>query len=288
LNFEILKNNQIMKLRLGFSTCPNDTFIFDAMIHNKIDCEGLSFDLLLADVEVLNKEAINNKIDITKISYFAYTFVAQNYLILDSGSALGKKNGPLLVSKKKIYPDEVDNLKIAIPGKHTTANLLLSIAYPNAKNKIEYLFSDIEEVVLSNETDAGLIIHENRFTYEQKGLKKIVDLGEFWEQKTGLSIPLGGIIVNRNLSFDLQQKINRVLQRSVEYAFKYPLDSLEFIRKYAQDMNEEIMYKHINLYVNEFTRNLGKDGKNSILKLYDYAKEYKIIKDLPEKIFFND
>jgi len=277
-----------MKLRLGFSTCPNDTFIFDAMIHNKIDCEGLSFDLLLADVEVLNKEAINNTIDITKISYFAYTFVAQNFLILDSGSALGRNNGPLLVSKKKIYADEVDYLKIAIPGKHTTANLLLSIAYPNAKNKFEYLFSDIEDVVLSNEADAGLIIHENRFTYQERGLKKIIDLGEFWEQKTKLTIPLGGIIVNRRLNFDVQQKINRVLQRSVNYAFNNPLDSLEFIRKYAQDMNQEVMYKHINLYVNDFTKDLGKVGKNSISKLYEFAKEMKIISNLPEKIFLNN
>ena len=169
------------KISLGFSTCPNDTFIFDAMVHQKIDTEGLEFEVILGDVEELNNKALKNELDVTKISYHAFSKIAENYLLLDSGSALGYKNGPLLISKHKIYSDEVNDVKIAIPGANTTANLLLSIAFPNAKNKKEYLFSDIEEVVLSGEMDAGLIIHENRFTYEKKGLKKIIDLGEFWE-----------------------------------------------------------------------------------------------------------
>ena len=276
-----------MILKLGFSTCPNDTFIFEAMVNHKVDCEGLQFDLHLADVEELNHEALNNILDITKVSYHAYAYVAQNYLILDSGSALGKNNGPILISKKKIYADEINNLKIAIPGKMTTANLLLSIAYPEAKNKIEYLFSDIEEVVNSNEVDAGLIIHESRFTYEKKGLRKIVDLGEFWEHKTKSTIPLGGIIANRRLTNDTIFKINRVLKRSIEFAFKNPHESVNFIRKYAQEIDEQVMFKHIELYVNNFTLELGEEGKKSIKNLFQYAQNLKLIPSLPEKIFIN-
>ncbi|NPA67069.1 MAG: 1,4-dihydroxy-6-naphthoate synthase, partial [Chlorobi bacterium] len=211
-----------MKLTLGFSTCPNDTFIFDAAVHHKIDTEGVEFELFLGDVEELNRKAFDAEIDITKLSYHAYAYAAENYVLLNSGSALGRNNGPLLISKKKIYPDEVDDLKIAIPGKYTTANLLLGIAYPYAKNKIPYLFSDIEDAVVDEEVDAGLIIHENRFTYEAKGLKKIKDLGEYWETLTGKPIPLGGIVINRRHPKDLQLKISNIIKRSIEYAYENP------------------------------------------------------------------
>ena len=274
-----------MKLKLGFSTCPNDTFIFDAMVHGRIDTEGLEFDLVLADVEELNKAAFEHEIDITKLSYHAYAYVANNYLLLDSGSALGNNNGPLLISKHKIYPDEVNDVSIAIPGKYTTANLLLSIAYPKVKNKKEYLFSDIEEVVLSGEMDAGLIIHENRFTYADRGLKKIRDLGEFWETKTQLPIPLGGIVVNRKLSKEVQQKVNRVLRRSLEFAYENPNAALPFIKQYAQEMDEEVMYKHIKLYVNDFSLDLGDKGKKAIKKLYKTASDLNVIPEMPEDIF---
>lgn len=274
-----------MKLKLGFSTCPNDTFIFDAMVHGRIDTEGLEFDLVLADVEELNKHAFENEIDVTKLSYHAYAYVAKNFVLLNSGSALGNNNGPLLISKRKIYPDEIEDVRIAIPGKYTTANLLLSTAYPNATNKKEYLFSDIEEAVLSNEIDAGLIIHENRFTYAQRGLKKIMDLGEFWETKTNLPIPLGGIVVNRRLPLELQQKVDRVLHRSLEFAYENPNAALPFIKQFAQEMDEEVMYKHIKLYVNDYSMDLGKKGKQAIKKLYETATELKIIPQMPEDIF---
>ncbi len=274
-----------MTLRLGFSTCPNDTFIFDAMIHHKIDTEGLNFDVLLADVEELNKEAFRNEIDITKLSYHAYAYIAENYQLLNTGSALGNNNGPLLISKTKIFPDEVNDLKIAIPGKYTTANLLLSIAYPKATNKKEYLFSDIEEVILSNEVDAGLIIHENRFTYQNKGLKKIIDLGEYWEATEKMPIPLGGIVVNRQLPNETKLKIQRVLRSSVNYAFQNPLASLSFIKKYAQEMNEEVMHNHIKLYVNNYTKELGETGKKAIETLYKVAAEKDIVKVSTKNIF---
>lgn len=273
------------KISLGFSSCPNDTFIFDALVHHKIDTEGLQFEVFMADVEVLNKKALNQELDVTKISYHAYAYASDNYCLLDSGSALGKNNGPLLISKHKIYPDEITNLKIAIPGKHTTANLLFSVAFPEATHKMEYLFSDIEEVVLSNEVDAGLIIHENRFTYEKKGLQKIIDLGEYWENESQLPIPLGGIAVKRNLDRDIQLKINRMLKRSIKFAFKNPKSAYSYIKNHAQEMDEDVMYKHVNLYVNNYSLELGNEGRKAIKFLYEKAISLGIIHEINKQIF---
>ena len=274
-----------MKLTLGFSTCPNDTFIFDALIHRKVDTKGLEFDVHLADVEELNRSAFTGDIDITKLSYHAYAFVADNYKILTSGSALGYKNGPLLISKRKIYPDEIADLKIAIPGKYTTANLLFSIVFPVVKEKKQYLFSDIEEAILDGEVDAGVIIHENRFTYEKKGLKKIIDLGEDWEEKTNNPIPLGGIVIRRNIGVETQQKVNRVLRRSVEFALANPNSGYDFVKYHAQELNDDVIQKHINLYVNNFTVDLGEAGKKAVETLYGRALKEKIISTVPQDIF---
>ena len=262
-----------MNLTLGFSTCPNDTFIFDAMVNGRINTEGLLFNVHLADVEELNRMAFSAEIDISKVSYHAFAYLSDAYQLLTSGSALGFGNGPLLISKHKIYPDEIKELKIAIPGKYTTANLLLSLAYPQLTQKQEYLFSDIEEVILSGEMDAGVIIHENRFTYRSKGLRKIVDLGELWEQQYGLPIPLGGIIVKRKLPEDIRHKVNRVLRRSVEYALQNPNDSLPFVRQHAQSMDESVMQSHIRLYVNDFSVDLGVKGREAIDTLYAKGAE---------------
>ncbi len=274
-----------MKLTLGFSTCPNDTFIFDAAVHHKIDTEGIEFDIVLGDVEELNKKAFEGEIDITKLSYHAYAFAAKNYVLLNSGSALGNNNGPLLISKKKIYTDEINDLKIAIPGKFTTANLLLGIAYPQAKNKIPFLFSDIEEAILDNEVDAGLIIHENRFTYEAKGLKKIIDLGEYWENLTKMPIPLGGIVINRKYKSELQLKISNIIKRSIEYAYKNPSSSLNYIKQYAQEMDAEVMKKHIDLYVNNYSLDLGVKGQNAINTLYSEASKRDLIPKISDEVF---
>lgn len=274
-----------MQLSLGFSTCPNDTFIFDAMIHRKVDTEGLEFDVVLADVEELNRNAFAGNIDITKLSYHAYAYIANNYKLLTSGSALGYKNGPLLISKRKIYRDEVADLKVAIPGKYTTANLLFSIVFPKINEKKEYLFSDIEEAILDGEVDAGVIIHENRFTFEKKGLKKIIDLGEDWEEKTNNPIPLGGIVIQRKFDIETQQKVNRVLKRSVEFALANPGSSYDFVKNYAQELNEKVIQKHINLYVNNFTVDLGETGKKAVKTLYDKAVEERIIERFQPDIF---
>lgn len=273
------------KLHIGFSSCPNDTFIFDPLVNKRIDTKGMDFQVHIADVEELNRMALKAELDVTKISYYGYTFIADNYVLLDAGSALGRNNGPLLVSKHKIYPDELADIRIAIPGEHTTANLLLSIAFPEAKQKKSYLFSDIESVVLDEEMDAGLLIHENRFTYEQRGLQKIVDFGEYWEDTMRSPIPLGGIAIKRSLDAKLKLNFNEVLGKSVAYAFEHPKEAYPYIRKYAQEMDEEVMYKHIDLYVNEYTRNLGKQGRTAIQTLYKKASEQGLIPPLNQQIF---
>jgi 1,4-dihydroxy-6-naphthoate synthase len=274
-----------MKLKLGFSTCPNDTFIFDAMVHGKIDTEGLSFDIVMEDVEELNKKVMESSLDISKLSFHAYAYAAQNYTLLTSGTAMGRKNGPLLISKHKIYPDEVNSVRVAIPGIYTTANLLFSIEYPGTTNKKEYLFSDIEEAVLRGEVDAGVIIHENRFTYQKKGLRKILDLGERWEDKAGYPIPLGGIAIRRDLDQDLQFKVNRVLKRSVLFALENPNSGYDFIKKYAQELDDSVILRHIQLYVNDYTKELNEEGKEAIIYLYKTATEKGIIKLVTGDIF---
>ena len=274
-----------MKLTLGFSPCPNDTFIFDAMVHGRIDTEGLEFDFFLADVEELNRKAVTAELDITKISYHAYAYVAQNYLLLDSGSALGYHNGPLLLSKRKILTSNIAKKKIAIPGKFTTANLLFSIAWPDAGNKVEYLFSDIDNAILNEEVDAGLIIHGTRFTYYKRGLHKLADLGEFWERLTGLPIPLGAIVINRNIPEDVALKVNRIIRKSLEYAYKDSFASYDFVAGNAKDMDSTVMNNHIKLYVNEFSLDLGEKGKEAINVLFRIAGQKGVIPSLPERIF---
>ncbi len=274
-----------MKLKLGFSPCPNDTFMFDAIVNKKIDLKEFDFEIEIIDVEHLNKLAFDNILDITKISFHAYAYLSNQYQILLSGSALGNNNGPLLISKIKIYPDEVPNLKIAIPGKYTTANLLLDVAFPKVNEKNEYLFSDIEEAVLSNEVDAGLIIHENRFTYQEKGLKKIIDLGEYWEDLTHLPIPLGGIIIKKAFSSEMKKSINSILKESIEFAMKNPFSSRNYIKQYSQNLKDDVINKHIDLYVNDYSVNLNEEGRRSIEKLYQIATDKKIIPEIAKNIF---
>jgi 1,4-dihydroxy-6-naphthoate synthase len=280
-----------MKLTLGFSPCPNDTFIFDALIHHKIDTEGLDFEVFYDDVETLNQKAFRGELDITKLSYHAFAYMVDQYALLDAGSALGFGVGPMLICKgdpEALYSDlksNSSNLKIGIPGKYTTANFLLGLAFPEATNKLELVFSEIEDAVLTGKIDVGLIIHENRFTYQDKGLKKIIDLGDYWEKETGCAIPLGGIVVNRNLPLEVQLKVNRLIRKSVEFAFADPKSGLEFIKSHAQEMSEEVMYKHIDLYVNKYSINLGEEGRKAINLLFDTAKDKEIIPQISKKIF---
>ncbi|AEE53699.1 1,4-dihydroxy-6-naphthoate synthase [Haliscomenobacter hydrossis] len=277
-----------MKLTLGFSPCPNDTFIFDAMIHGRIDTEGLEFELFLGDVEELNRRAFATDLDITKLSYHAYAHLTDAYVLLDAGSALGNNCGPLLIAKTAITNARIPDLKIAIPGKLTTANFLLSLAYPKAIDKVELLFSEIEEAVLSGRVDAGLIIHENRFTYAEKGLVKLIDLGEFWEQTTGMPIPLGGIVIKRSLSAEIIAKVNRIIRRSVEYAWANPTASEAFVAEHAQEMDPAVRRQHIDLYVNRFSANLGTQGRDAVKYLFKIAQQEGIIPPQQQPIFVQD
>ncbi len=256
-----------MKFTVGISPCPNDTFIFDAMYHSLIDTHGMSFEFIFEDVETLNKLAQQGKLDIVKMSYANYFSVLDNYIMLRSGSALGNGVGPLLIAKENFPIQEISNLSIAIPGIHTTANFLLSFAFSESQNRTALPFSDIENKVLQGEFQAGVIIHENRFTYQDKGLIQLLDLGEYWEQKTELPIPLGGIAIRRNLSDEMQSQINFLIQSSISYSRKsYPVLS-QFVKNHAQEMDEAVMLKHIDLYVNENTFEISANGIDAVTKM---------------------
>jgi len=280
-----------MKLSIGFSPCPNDTFIFDALIHHKIDTEGLDFEVFFDDVETLNQKALKAELDITKLSFHAFAHVANQYALLDAGSALGFGVGPLLICKNEDLLNspnldaENSDLSVAIPGELTTANFLLGIAFPNLRQKQVMVFSEIENALLNNQIDLGLIIHENRFTYAEKGLHKIVDLGSYWEKLTGCAIPLGGIVVNRNLDQEIQLKVNRLIRKSVEFAFENPKSGIDFISSHAQEMDEAVMYKHIELYVNKYSVNLGTEGRKAIDILFKMAQEKGIIPEISNNLY---
>lgn len=269
-----------MQLSLGISPCPNDTFMFDALINDKkIDTEGLSFQVSYLDIQMLNQKALKAVFDITKLSFAAYAHVLQNYVLLNAGSALGFGVGPLLISKTPLKPEpaSINLLKIGIPGKNTTANLLFSMAFPEASNKTELLFSKIENAVQTGTIDAGVIIHENRFTYQAKGLHKVLDLGTYWENQTQMPIPLGAIATKRSFPKDLQQKINRVLKRSIQYAFSYPACSKQFVFSHAQAMDQEVIKQHIALYVNDYSLDLGTKGKTAVQTLFERARAHQLI-----------
>ncbi len=277
-----------MKLTLGLSPCPNDTFIFDALINGKIDTGDLKFEVLLEDVETLNKLAIKNTLDISKISYGVLPLLLEKYIVLNSGSALGTGVGPLLIANKEVDNEAIKNYIIAIPGEHTTAHMLFNLAFPEAANKIFIRYDEVENFVIGAKDKklAGVIIHENRFTYQQRGLIKIIDLGEFWEQKTNSPIPLGGIVAKRNIPATLLKKIDRLIRQSIKYSFaNYPILT-EYVRKHSQEMEEDILRKHIDLYVNDYSLDLGVKGKTAIVQLLSiYQKINSSSKKTFESIF---
>jgi len=257
---------------IGFSPCPNDTFIFDPLVNGLIDTEGITFKPVLEDVQTLNQWAIDGRLDITKLSYGVLPKVLDQYTVLPSGGALGEGVGPLLIARDDYPLEEVEQSPVAIPGENTTAHFLFSLAFPAARNKQFMVFSGIEDAVLSGKVKSGVIIHENRFTYQLKGLKKQVDLGEYWEQKTGNPIPLGAIVMRRAFSPDLQQQVNRLIQKSLDYSWNnYPQLS-QYVKDHSQEMEESVMRQHINLYVNDYTKNLGNKGRAAVMELLNIYK----------------
>lgn len=286
-----------MELTLGFSPCPNDTFIFDALIHGKIDTRGYRFHVEYHDVETLNNKAFQGELAITKLSYHAFAYAIEAYQLLDAGSALGFGVGPLLICKDKEIAErlspkagqvdlgKLNDLKVGIPGKYTTANFLLGLAYPSLQNKQEMLFSEIEQNLLDGSIDLGLIIHENRFTYAEKGLHKVSDLGDFWEQTTDCPIPLGGIVVKRSLPQEVKLAINDLIRESVRYGLAHPKSGLDYIRSHAQEMDESVMYRHIELYVNAYSQDLGETGRMAVKNLFEKAAALNLIPTTNKKLF---
>ncbi len=260
-----------MQLSLGFSPCPNDTFIFDALVNNITEAGHLNFEPVLEDVQTLNRWALEGKLAITKLSYGVLPLVTSHYQVLDSGSALGTGVGPLLITREPGFNGEVKDQPVAIPGEHTTAHLLFSLAYPRATQKIFLRYDQIESFVASGQ-GLGVIIHENRFTYQQKGLHKITDLGAYWAQHTGHPIPLGGIVIHRGLPDSVKMDINERIRQSIRQARKnYPQLS-DYIRSHAQEMEEAVMRQHIDLYVNDYSVSLGPAGRAAILELMETAR----------------
>ena len=257
------------KIRLAFSSCPNDTFIFDAIANKRISLDGLDFEITVGDVEELNRKALAGELDITKLSFYAYAQMHERFELCESGSALGHGNGPLLVSKQRINPNEVRFLKIAIPGRHTTANFLLKHAYPGIAETHEYLFSKIEQAVLDGEVDAGVLIHEGRFTYQKKGLRLITDLGEYWEKTTGNPVPLGCIAMRRELPEETRRAFEQLLLKSIRYAIQNPFDSKEYMHQHAQSQSPEVILQHLTFFVNEYTIELGDEGRKAAKHFVD-------------------
>ncbi len=273
------------KLKLGISPCPNDTFIFHALTHGLLDSDEFEFEVDHLDVEALNNKAAEEYYDIIKISYATVADQLSNYQLLRSGGALGKGVGPLLIAKEEMTEEQIDEALIAIPGQNTTANFLLSLAYPRAQNKKELVFSDIEEAILNEEADAGLIIHENRFTYQDKGLISLMDLGNYWEEVSSSLIPLGGIAVKRNMQEELKLKLNNLVRESVEYAFQDPRASRDYVKAHSADLNDEVIDQHIELYVNKYSIDLGKEGEKAVQTFFDKALEKGLIDELIQPIF---
>lgn len=250
-----------MLLKLHISPCPNDTFMFDAMINRRIDCEGLEFDVEYHDIEELNDGVLRGLADVSKISCAVLPAIVESYRLLDAGAALGRGNGPLLVRRRG---EQGAIRRIAVPGLHTTANLLIKRLFPEIEECEPMLFSRIAEAVERGDFDGGVLIHEGRFVYHKRGLELVADLGEEWERRTSLPLPLGGIVARRGLSSEITERIERVLRRSIEYAFANPMASREFVKCHAQELDDEVIESHIALFVNSFSLSLGDEGRSAI------------------------
>jgi len=272
-------------LTLGYSPCPNDTFIFYPLVHGKISLDDLMFRVQLEDVETLNRLALEAMLDVTKVSFHALGFIRREYALLRSGSALGRGCGPLLVASEFMALDKIKKEKIAIPGMYTTAHLLLKLYLGRDTQTVTMLFHQVMDAVKRGDFKAGVIIHEGRFTYQVHGLKKILDLGEWWENTTGLPIPLGGIVVRRSLGFEITRRVERLVRESVTYALTYPEETREYIKIHAQELDEEVIKQHIGLYVNPLSLDLGVEGQKAVEYLFKLAEKQGLLPKLPGPLF---
>jgi len=276
-------------LSLGYSPCPNDTFIFYALIHGRVDTKNLRFKEILLDVETLNQKALHAEFDLSKVSYHALGHLRKKYCMLRAGGSLGKGCGPLIVAKKEYTMEELRSKKIAIPGRLTTAFLLLQLYNPDFRlqtsDLFEIPFNKIMDAVANEEADAGLIIHESRFTYPSYGLKQIIDLGEWWEKETGLPLPLGGIIAKHSLGEGLNKKVNKIIRSSVEYALSNRAEPMDYIKEHSQELSDDVINQHISLYVNEYSLDVGQEGEKAVIELLSRAEDSGVIPKVKQKIF---
>ena len=257
------------QLTLGYSPCPNDTFIFYALAAGLVSSERIDFQIELADVQELNQWAMRDKLDVSKISYGVLPLLTDRYDLLSAGGALGMGVGPLLIARDVDMLQQIGQLPVAIPGEQTTAHILFSLAFPEWTNKRFIRYDQIEDFVASGQ-GFGVIIHENRFTYADKGLVLAKDLGAHWEQTTGAPIPLGGIVIRESIPPEIKFEVNQLIQASLRYAWAHVQDALPgYIRCNAQEMSEEVMWKHIHLYVNQFSEQIDSKGLEGIKKLFD-------------------
>ena len=271
-----------MNLSLGYSPCPNDCFIFYALAHGKVTPD-IKWGIRLEDVEALNQMARQAILEVSKISYHAYAYLMNDYVMLPAGGALGKGVGPLIVTKEKL--ESLSKKRVAIPGGLTTANLLLKLSQPDDINIVTLRYDQIMPAVAKGEVDAGLIIHESRFTYQEQGLQKFLDVGQWWESTTGHLLPLGGIIAKRSLGTETLQRINAAIRESLDYAYHYPEQTKEYVAKYAQEMSQEVRQKHIGLYVNEYSLDVGEAGRNAVKELFKRAEARGIIPKIERVLF---
>ncbi|MFN7540233.1 MAG: 1,4-dihydroxy-6-naphthoate synthase [Bacteroidota bacterium] len=280
-----------MKLSIGFSPCPNDTFIFDALVNGKIDTGGIEFEPVLEDVQTLNQWAIQGRLDVTKISYGVLPNILSHYAMLNSGGAMGRGVGPLLITtadNSRLSIEQLSQLPVAIPGENTTAHLLLSHALPAFQQKKFMLFHEIEDALIAGEVASGVIIHENRFTYADKGLVLLNDLGKFWEESLNSPIPLGGIAMKRTFPLDIQRQVDQLIQSSLRQAEEALPELSSYVQLHAQEMDPSVQRMHIDLYVNEFSRNAGAEGKHAVSVLMDaYQRLRGITPDAVPNIFID-
>lgn len=273
------------KLSLGFSPCPNDTYIFHALVHGLVDTAITFADPLLEDVETLNLWAMQAKLDITKLSFHALGHVLDEYCVLNAGSALGRGCGPLLVAAEQVDFEKAEDLRVAIPGKYTTAAMLFQMFAPRCTELVEMRFEQIMASVANKDVDVGVIIHESRFTYAQEGLVCLADLGQWWEETSGLPIPLGCIAAKRNLGDTVIAEVDRAIRTSLEMAYDDPQACLPYIRRYSQEIDEKVVQDHIGLYVNDYSLELGEEGRQAVEVFLERGREAGILPNTTSRIF---
>ncbi len=266
-----------MKITIAYSPCPNDTFMFHSVAKGLVRMDGCEFDVHLHDVETLNRMAFEGVYDVTKLSFHAWLLVADRYEMLGAGAALGYGCGPVVVSRRDIAPEELPRCRLAVPGEFTTAHLLLRLWAPDVADKVFVRYDEVMGMVASGEVDAGVIIHEGRFTYERAGLRLLADLGQWWQDKTSLPIPLGCIAARKELGPERIADIERLLRRGIGESFDRPDRTTEYVRQYAQEMDPDVLAAHIRTFVNDYSRDIGDEGRLAVAKLGELARESGII-----------